>query len=222
MRTKKRLKWTRDETPSGLVVYRAKRKTETAVIVPQPEGGYAVSLATKKCKKRTIVGTVAEAREAAEVMRASQPRRNPLFKMPSPIFLWGAGAGAVAALGVAVWIMKKSAAATAAATPAPTPAQLPPGATLNVTQTAQLLAMPTQTLTWTGGTLLLTLPLGATSWASVNNSTVPGVSATGSLQLPDPPIGSYTIDYVTPGLGGEADTTNTTVVSVVAAAGAVA
>lgn len=94
MRTKKRLRWSREDG-----MYRAKRKTESATIVPSPEGGYKLVYQSHKCKRRVVVSTLREAKETAEQIRiAVMRRKNPIGMSP---MLTGAAIGSVAtALGV--------------------------------------------------------------------------------------------------------------------------
>lgn len=108
MRTRKRLQWERDETPEGIAIYRAKRKTERALIVPGPDGGYTVVYQSQKCKRRALVQTLAEGKIAAESMRAPS-RRNPL---PSKGFFVGVGLGAAGAALVYYFVNKNAAAST--------------------------------------------------------------------------------------------------------------
>lgn len=191
MRTKKRLRWAREESADGMAVYKAKRKTESAVIVPAPEGGYSIIYRSHKCKRKAVVATIAAAKEAAETMRASSMQRNPLMpSRPTKLVLIGAGVGILGTAAV-VWWMNRNAATTASA-------QLPPaGGTTNSsnTQIYVTLKQGAQTTSYNGGMLFVDLPTGAQSWTSVGTDTSVAGS-TASIQLPANPVGSYTFGYV--------------------------
>lgn len=219
MRTKKRLKYVREETSQGLAVYRAKRKTEVALIVPRPEGGYAVALHSEKCKQRTIAPTIADAKHVVEAMRLAAPRKNPIARvMPSSKSLWWAAGGAAVAIAATMWFENRANAATGpgpvpnggGSIPAPPPVN-PPGTQVHVV----LSTNPTQSTSWNGGTMFVDLPPGATGWVSVAQNGGPPITtnAAGALLTPDPlqlpanPRGTYVILYTGP--GGDKTTTLT-------------
>lgn len=218
MRTKKRLKYVREETFDGLSVYRAKRKKELALIVPRPEGGYAVALHSEKCKQRTIAPTIADAKHVVEAMRVAAPRRNPIARvMPSSKSLWWAAGGAAVAIVATMWFENRANAETkpgggggGGSIPAPPPVN-PPATQVHVT----LSTNPTQSTSWNGGTMFVDLPAGATGWVSVaqNGGAPLTTNAAGALLTPDPlqlpanPRGTYGIVYTGP--GGDKTTTLT-------------
>jgi hypothetical protein len=178
MRTKKRLKWSREEDSNGVVLYKAKRKTEQAIILPQQEGGYAVIYKSSKSKKKAIVDTLNEGKEVAENFRATKyKRRNPLV---SNIALASFGIGIAGTLLVSYLINKSNQAQT----------QTLPGSPNDVYVT---ITPGVNTTSWTSGTTLyISLPTGAHGWVSFNGSVTSGTQA---IQLPDNPVGTFTIVY---------------------------
>ncbi len=217
MRPKKRLQFTRFEDADGSLVYRAKRKREMALITPSAQGGYDVTYIRDKQKQRVVTTHLAEAKECCEAMR-SIPRRNPLpswMTSPGAKRFWiGAGLGAAVAA-VATLLVQKSAAAassgsagsTGASGTTPAPLVPSPGtpAAATTTEAFQLTTDDTQSFGWDGkSTVSLVLPPGATGWVSVTPpggaaSSVTGTAAaTGALQLPNPPTGTWTIVYADP------------------------
>jgi hypothetical protein len=185
---RKRLQYTREELPAvgtmpGTVLYRAKRKQEAVFITPV-NGGYSgpyfVIFVKNKCKRTVTAATLNEAKETAEMLRASAPKRNPIGLRGT--FLIGLGAGAVAA-GLTMWWMSKNAAAS---TMSPGTAPVQGG-----TQTIQL-EPGTNAAVYNGGTMSIALPSSATAWTSANNSPLTGSAP---LTLQSPVVGSYTFGF---------------------------
>jgi hypothetical protein len=202
VRVKKRLRFVREETPSGDVVYRAKRKRELAVITPRPRelgGGYDLAVQTDRTKRTIEVATIAEAREAAEAMRYAPAQRNPLAlpKMPGPTFWWGAGLGAAVAVGLTVWLEGRANAQTA-----PLPPALPPGPGV----TALLTGAASQSVASGGREVTVSLPSGS-QWVSFAGQNVNG---SGPITIPAPAAGTYDAAYIATG-GGQAVQTMLTV-----------
>lgn len=204
MRHRKRLRWAREEDVNGLVAYRAKRKHESAMILPSPGGGgpYTVVYRSTKCKKRAVVATLAEAKETGEALRASARKPNPLAVSRSARALFiGAGVGVVLTTLISWWYSKSAAAAP----------QLPPATGSTAQVYVQLQPSATST-SYSGGTLFVELPAGATGWTSVNGASASGTTP---LQLSDTPVGSYTFGYLD--ASGAAQTTTLTVTAVATA-----
>jgi hypothetical protein len=195
MRHRKRLRWAREEDVNGLVAYRAKRKDETLTILPSPGGGgpYTVIYRSHKCKRKAVVATLVEARETGESLRASARKPNPLAPSRSTrSLLIGAGVGVVLTTLISWWYSKCAASVYV---------QLQPSST---------------STSYSGGTLFVELPVGATAWTSVNGNTASGNAP---LQLSDTPAGSYTFGYLD---SSGAQQTATLTVTAVATAGAAA
>ena len=192
MRTKKRLRWAREE---GTRIYKAKRKTETAVIVPQPGGGYAVVYRSHKCKRKMIVSTITEAKEATEAMRVTKPNPLAMSRSTKMVFL-GVGLGAAAAGGI-FWALNKKMIAAAAVPGATPPATIPPPL-LNPPslQVHVQLSAGANSTSYNGGTVFIDLPIGAQSWTSIDTDTsVAGTSTPIMLDVKNP-VGTYTLGYV--------------------------